>query len=303
MFIEEDDDLEILIDEDEDEEEVEEKKEDKEDEKSKSAKEDKEDSEDDFDEDSDDLDEKQKYGKRAEKRIRNLVQKRRELENELSKERESRKALEEDSAKIKVESTQHQEYAVQQYKERLDAESAALKEAWTSAQGEDDSDKLWDIQTKIARVEAGRLNLEQWEREKPEEKKAEETKTAQPTKKIEHDRPDPRASAWASKNSWFGKDQDMTLDAMEIHRELIEDDGVMPSEKGYYVELDKRMREMYPAKFEKPKSQSSVAGGSRRPAKRITKVRLSSTEKATAERMGVSIEKYAREKAALMLDE
>ena len=304
MFGDDLDEIEVLLEEDEDEDEAEEKdeKKAKEEEKPKSPEEDKDDGDDDFDENADDLDEKQKYGKRAEKRIRNLVQKRRELENELIKERETRKELEKESTKIKVESTQHQEYAVQQYKERLDAESSALKEAWSSAQGEDDSDKLWEIQTKIARVEAGRMNLEQWERDQPEKKKAEPEVAPKP-KEVQHQQPDPRAAAWAHKNSWFGKDQDMTLDAMEIHRELIEDDGVLPSEKGYYTELDKRMRDLHPQKFDKPKASSTVAGGSRKPAKRTTKVRLSSSEKNTAERMGVSIEQYAREKAALMLDE
>ena len=147
------------------------------------------------------------------------------------------------------------------------------------------------------------MNLEQWKRDKPEEKEAEEKEEKPTAKAIEHREPDPRAMTWARKNSWFGKDQDMTLDAMDIHKELIEVDGVMPDEKGYYVELDKRMRELHPQKFEKPKSSSTVAGGSRKPAKRTTTVRLSSTEKATAERMGVSIENYAREKAAMMLDE
>ena len=80
MFGDEEDDIEVLLeDEDEDKEEIREK----EDEKPKSPEEDQEESEDNFDENSDDLDEKQKYGKRAEKRIRNLVQKRRELENVL----------------------------------------------------------------------------------------------------------------------------------------------------------------------------------------------------------------------------
>ena len=32
--------------------------------------------------------------------------------------------------------------------------------------------------------------------------------------------PDPRAEAWASKNSWFGTDRAMTYTAFEIHKDL-----------------------------------------------------------------------------------
>ena len=41
--------------------------------------------------------------------------------------------------------------------------------------------------------------------------------------------PDPRAEAWASKNSWFGTDRAMTYTAFEIHKDLTEKEGYDPS--------------------------------------------------------------------------
>ena len=37
--------------------------------------------------------------------------------------------------------------------------------------------------------------------------------------------PDPRAEAWAAKNSWFGTDRAMTYTAFEIHKDLTEKEG------------------------------------------------------------------------------
>ena len=61
--------------------------------------------------------------------------------------------------------------------------------------------------------------------------------------------PDPRAEAWASKNSWFGTDRAMTYTAFEIHKDLTEKEGYDPSSDEYYAEVDKRIRVDFPHKF------------------------------------------------------
>ena len=38
--------------------------------------------------------------------------------------------------------------------------------------------------------------------------------------------PDPRADAWAAKNTWFGTDNAMTYTAFDIHRKLVEEEGL-----------------------------------------------------------------------------
>jgi len=60
---------------------------------------------------------------------------------------------------------------------------------------------------------------------------------------------DPRAEAWASKNSWFGTDRAMTYTAFEIHKDLTEKEGFDPSSNEYYAEVDKRIRVDFPNKF------------------------------------------------------
>ena len=50
--------------------------------------------------------------------------------------------------------------------------------------------------------------------------------------------PDPRAEAWASKNSWFGTDRAMTYTAFEIHKDLTEKEGYDPNCDEFYAEVD-----------------------------------------------------------------
>ena len=113
--------------------------------------------------------------------------------------------------------------------------------------------------------------------------------------------PDPKAEAWAAKNSWFGSDKAMTYTAFEIHKDLTDKEGFDPHSDEYYAEVDKRMRVDFPHKFgnteDKPttKTVQSVAS-----AKRTTKtgrktVRLTSSQVAIAKKLGVPLEEYARQ--------
>jgi len=71
--------------------------------------------------------------------------------------------------------------------------------------------------------------------------------------------PDPRAEAWASKNSWFGTDRAMTYTAFEIHKDLTEKEGYDPSSDEYYAEVDKRIRVDFPHKFGNTENKQTAA--------------------------------------------
>ena len=45
---------------------------------------------------------------------------------------------------------------------------------------------------------------------------------------------DPKAEAWAAKNSWFGNDTAMTYTAFDIHKKLVEEEGFDPKSDEYY---------------------------------------------------------------------
>ena len=96
----------------------------------------------------------------------------------------------------------------------------------------------------------------------------------------------------------------MTSLAVGVHHKLVKE-GVDPQSDEYYERIDARMRELFPDNFEgelteveKPKPRSNVVA----PAARSTspkKVRLSQSAQAIAKRLGVPLDEYAKQMAAL----
>ena len=113
--------------------------------------------------------------------------------------------------------------------------------------------------------------------------------------------PDPRAEAWASKNTWFGTDRAMTYTAFEIHKDLTEKEGFDPNSDEYYAEVDKRIRVDFPHKFGKtdekqptaPVQTVASANRSVKPGRKT--VRLTSSQVAIAKKLGVPLEEYAKQ--------
>jgi len=122
---------------------------------------------------------------------------------------------------------------------------------------------------------------------------------------------DPKAVEWATKNSWFGQDQIMTAAALTIDQEL-KGEGYDPSDDDFYEEVDNRLRQRYPHKFqdansepETPRLQNTatssaqvVAGASRTPktSQSNNKVKLTQEDVRLANKWGIPLEKYAAEK-------
>ena len=113
--------------------------------------------------------------------------------------------------------------------------------------------------------------------------------------------PDPRAEAWASKNSWFGTDRAMTYTAFEIHKDLTEKEGYDPNSDEYYAEVDRRIRVDFPHKFGNTEQKQStapvqtLASASRSVKPGRKQVRLTSSQVAIAKKLGVPLEEYAKQ--------
>ena len=113
--------------------------------------------------------------------------------------------------------------------------------------------------------------------------------------------PDPKAEAWAAKNSWFGTDRAMTYTAFEIHKDLTEKEGFDPKSDEYYAEVDKRIRVDFPHKFGTSDTKQSaapvqtVASANRSVKPGRKTVRLTSSQVAIAKKLGVPLEEYAKQ--------
>ena len=112
---------------------------------------------------------------------------------------------------------------------------------------------------------------------------------------------DPQAEDWAAKNRWFGQDRAMTFTAFEIHKDLVEKEGIDPKSDEYYAEIDKRIRVDFPHKFgnnetiatTKPVQSVASANRSVKPGRK--QVRLTSSQVAIAKKLGVPLEEYAKQ--------
>ena len=123
-------------------------------------------------------------------------------------------------------------------------------------------------------------------------------------KKPDQSTPDPKAEAWASKNTWFGQDTAMTYTAFDLHKKLTEDEGYDPQTDEYYSEIDKRIRLEFPHKFgnntdkgeNTTKPVQTVASAKRSTnTGRKNSVRLTSSQVAIAKKLGVPLEEYAKQ--------
>ena len=113
--------------------------------------------------------------------------------------------------------------------------------------------------------------------------------------------PDPKAEAWAAKNTWFGTDSAMPYTAFEIHKDLTEREGFDPSSDEYYAEVDKRIRVDFPHKFGNTETKQStapvqtVASATRSVKPGRKTVKLTSSQVAIAKKLGVPLEEYAKQ--------
>lgn len=115
---------------------------------------------------------------------------------------------------------------------------------------------------------------------------------------------DPRVEEWAEQNPWYGKDTVMTHAAWGIHRQLIQVEGFDASSDEYYDELNRRIRDAFPKKFQSQGSTNNRASGPVQtvaPASRSSginnarrTVKLTPSQVAIAKKLGVPLEEYAK---------
>ena len=185
---------------------------------------------------------------------------------------------------------------------RVKSQLAEAKRALKLAYEEGDSDALADAQELVAKlsVESDRIERDETRLKKEQEAtEIEIPEEPQVTAAQQPNKTDPRAQQWAEENAWFGKDEAMTFTAFAIHRKLIEEEGFDPASEDYYSEIDNRIRNEFPHKFEEQKSGQRKPAQTVAPATRSSKsgrktVRLTQSQVAIAKKLGVPLEEYAK---------
>jgi hypothetical protein len=248
--------------------------------------------------------EHEQYSDGVKKRIDRLTYKMREAERREQAALDFARKLKEENEKLNKDYSEAGSALITESSGRVKSQLAEAKRAVKLAYEEGDSDALANAQELVARlsVENDRISREEVQYKKKLEEKVEtEVSIPQPqnTQQQQPVNPDPRAERWAEQNDWFGKDEAMTFTAFSIHRKLIEEEGFDPSSDDYYAEIDSRMRNEFPQRFE------GTTSGKRRPAQTVTPatrntksgrktVRLTQSQVAIAKKLGVPLEEYAK---------
>jgi len=240
--------------------------------------------------------------KGAQKRIRQLIKQRKDRDDQIS---QLIRQNEELTGKI---STREQEFS-NISKLHLDANEKQLTDkmelaraAYKSAHDEGDTGKILQAQEFLNEAQNDLKSLGAT--------KAQFEQEPQPVQQQVQPAPqqntaDPKAIEWSQNNDWFGKDRVMTAAALALDAELKEE-GFDPSDPEFYNEIDNRIKESFPHKFNTEETKSSVQEQPSKPAQVVAgasrstpspgKVKLTKEDVRLAQNWGIPLEQYAAEK-------
>lgn len=244
------------------------------------------------------------YSARVQKRIRDLNEKYRREERDREEAVRIAQTFKEENEKLKARLKNLDLGYLNEYGTRLDSQLAAAKQAYREAHESGDVDRMFEAQEALSKIsieqERYRLAKQRQERSEVEEKAPEKQVVQQQPVQNEPPKIDKKAEAWASKNEWFGNDDVMTAASFVIHNKLVDVEGFDPSSDEYYNEIDRRIREQFPHKFDTKKSSGSPrVASAETSASRSSKtgrrtVKLTPSQIAIAKKLNVPLEEYAK---------
>ena len=247
------------------------------------------------------------YGNKVQSRIDKLTKRLREAERREQAAVQYAQGVQKEAQTQTQRANQLDSGYVAEFGDRVAAQITETKNELKQAMDLGDVDKQVEAQAKLSRlsIEEERAASHKAQRERlQQEMQARGVDPNQPQMPQQMPRqappprePDPKATDWAEKNTWFGSDEPMTLTSFSIHRKLMEE-GFDPQSDSYYSEVDKRMRDTFPHKFEQQVSPSQTVASANRgaaPAKaRKGSVRLTPSQVAIAKKLGVPLSEYAK---------
>ena len=244
------------------------------------------------------------YGKKVQSRIDKLTKRLRETERREQAAIQYAQGVQGEAEQLRHRAGSLDRGYIAEYEQRVKAETEDTKAKLKVAMDNGDADAVIAAQQDLARlaVEAERAKATVMQRERmaraaqsPAAQQYQQQQMAQQQARQAPPPPDPQAEDWAEKNEWFGKDEPMTLTAFSIHRNLVEE-GVDPSSKTYYNELDKRLKDNFPHKFQSSTPTQTVASVNRGGPVTARKgtVRLTPSQVAIAKKLGVPLSEYAK---------
>ncbi len=244
------------------------------------------------------------YSKSVQKRINTLTRKLREAERGQESAYEYAKRTAAENEHLRQRSSNLDRSYLMEAENRLKSQKQQAMTALKSAHENQDYEKVAKAQDVLAKIAVEENKI-------VSSKTAIEQQTVQQQTNVQQNYQQPapqyqappqldeKQEAWVEKNKWFGEDEIMTLAAFTIDQKLVAE-GYDPKSDEYYSEVDKRLRQEFPHKFEessaKSKPQQKVASAGRVAGNTGSKrqVKLSPAEVQMAKRLNVPLTEYAK---------
>ena len=246
----------------------------------------------------------EEYSKGVQSRIAKLTRKMREAERREQAALEYAKAVETKRKELESRFEKTDLANLERFEKNIDAGlQAAERELAAAIESQDAkgqiaaNKRIAELSFENARIKQAKQNREQV---KQEPVKPLDSGNTQKPQQENTPMPDPKAEAWAMRNTWFGTNRAMTNTAIEHHKDL-ENEGYDTASDEYYQEIDRRMKVDFPTKFgnneaEKTSAPVQTVASANRSVKPGRKtVRLTSSQVAIAKKLGVPLEEYAKQ--------
>ncbi len=256
------------------------------------------------------------YSAKVQKRIDKLTKKAREAERQQNAAIDYARGIQQENVALKGRVHNLDVGYVSEYGNRITSQTESITKDLETAIATNDTSQQVELNKKLAQLAI--------EEERVRSAKAEQTRMQQAAQQAVQQaavapsqaqavpqvpiRPDPKAEEWAENNKWFGENDAMTFAAFGIHKTLVEEEGFDTASPEYYAEIDKRLRDAFPHKFNNTSVEQvvSVSEG-RRPQQTVASavrssnsgrktVKLSPSEVAIANKLGVPLSEYAKYK-------
>ena len=249
-------------------------------------------------------DELKTYSEGVQKRIAKLTRKMREAERQKEEALSYAQSIKSERDNLQSRFMKADKSYVSEFETRVKSNMEAARSALRTAIEAGDVDAQVKAQEQMATLNADAVRLASLKSQQETEPKVEKQVNVSPSQAEQPVRTDPKAEAWAARNSWFGNDTAMTYTAFDMHKTLVEKEGYDPQSDEYYEEIDKRLRVEFPNKFDKVADNTTerakpaqTVASARRPANtgRRKTVKLTPSQVAIAKRLGVPLEEYAKQ--------
>ena len=247
-------------------------------------------------------DDHEEYSKSVKKRIDKLTAKLREAERREQAATQFAENVKKENETLAQQKTNLDSNYIVAEANRISAETEATKNILRKANEEADIEAQTNAQQKLAAlaVEAQRvqaLNQERTAQAAQYQQVTQDIPKGPQPQPQEYSEPDPKAQAWAEENPWFGNDKAMTMTSFAFHEDLLSE-GFDPASNEYYDEINNRIRNEFPHKFNdetQPNQPAQTVAPAKRSAKSGRKtVRLTPSQVAIANKLGVPLEEYAK---------